>query len=216
MTEAPRVGFFVSGGGRLVRAALLHAGQCGIVPAVVVAEDSAAADLDDFCAGMSVRLHRIPRSQPLEPLATDVLREARVDLVSLTFDRIIPASLVAEYAPRMLNVHPGLLPAFPGLRALEQVAASGTRYAGATVHEVEATVDTGQVIAQCVLGTRPGETANALGRRMFGPLRLMYLQVLAWYAAGRVTHDEAGRVVVTGATYGEFPVSPSVEDGFPQ
>ena len=76
-------------------------------------------------------------------------------------------------------------------------------------------VDHGAVIAQCLLGIRRHETPELFGSRLFNHLRLMFLQVLKWYSSGRVTADEQGKIWVRDAVYGEFPVSPALEDSFP-
>jgi len=122
---------------------------------------------------------------------------------------------VKHYRGRIINVHMGLLPAFKGVRALNQAVAFGARFAGATIHEVDEQIDHGAVIAQCVTGVRRGETAEMIGGRLFGLLRLMWLQVLRWYASGRVLRDKQGRVWIRNAVYGELPVSPALEDSFP-
>ena len=64
-------------------------------------------------------------------------------------------------------------------------------------------------------GVRRQDSAESVGRRLFGPLRLMFLQVLAWYAVGRVTRDEQGRIWIRDGVYGELPTSPAPEDSFP-
>jgi phosphoribosylglycinamide formyltransferase-1 len=112
-------------------------------------------------------------------------------------------------------VHMAQLPSFPGMHGLAQTLAGHARFAGATIHEVDEQVDHGSIIAQCITGVRAGDTPETLGRRLYRPLRLMYLQVLAWYAAHRVFHDEQGRVWIRDAVYGELPISPAVEQGFP-
>jgi phosphoribosylglycinamide formyltransferase 1 len=212
-----RVGFCVSGGGRLFRAAVAHSRQVGIVPALLVTETKCDAELAGVCANHNIPMHNLNagdrRAFDDEVMARCVA--ARLDLLCLTFDRIIPAALVDHYHGRVINVHMGLLPAFKGLHGLEQAVSFGARFAGATIHEVGEEVDGGGVIAQCVLGIRRGESPESLGRRVFGPLRLMFLQVLAWYAAGRVCHDERGQVWVRDAVYGELPISPGLEDAFP-
>jgi phosphoribosylglycinamide formyltransferase-1 len=147
-------------------------------------------------------------------MATDLgeaLAAAAPELVVLTFDRIVPPSVLDAYPGRILNVHPALLPAFPGMRALERTVESGARVGGATIHEVVEAVDAGPIVAQAVLATDPSESVEAFGARMYALLEPMFLQVLHWYAQGRVGHDDSGRVIVRGATYGTLPISPALE-----
>ncbi|HVE73186.1 MAG TPA: formyltransferase family protein [Thermoanaerobaculia bacterium] len=208
-----RVGFCVSGVGLLFRTAVQRRAELGIDPVLLVARPNAAQDLEQFCAlhGVPmVRLAKMPREEFNETLSR-VCIDAHADLFSLSFDRIIPPDLVRCYRQRMINVHPSLLPAFPGTSGTADTLARGARFGGATIHEVVDEVDAGPIVAQCVLATIPGESLDAFRLRLFVYLEPMYLQVLKWYAEGRVGHDEAGRVVVRDARYGELPVAPSLE-----
>lgn len=217
MRRALRVGFCVSGEGRLFREAVQHATDLGIRPVLLVAEQKASLELDVFCLERQIRCLR-PLSAPRELFdaqLTQACIDADLDLLSLTFDKLISPQLVRHYRGRIVNVHPGLLPAFRGMRAIDQAIAASARFAGATVHEVDEGIDTGPIVAQCVLGVRRGETAASLGARLYELLRPMYLQVLAWYAEGRVFHDQDGHAWVRDALYGDPPISPSVERRFP-
>lgn len=176
-------------------------------------ENRAARELDHFCVEHSVpyrRLPILPRAE-FDRTLTQTCTELPLDLLVLTFDKLLPASLVRSLRNRIINVHPALLPAFKGMHALEQTVSAGARYAGATIHIVDEEMDHGPIIAQCVVGTRPDDTASALGERIFPHLETMFLQVIAWYAAGRVIQHADGRVTIRDATYGTMPVSPALE-----
>jgi phosphoribosylglycinamide formyltransferase-1 len=207
-----KVAFCVSGRGSLFRAAVSQAEAIGIRPVLLVTETKSSTELDAFARDHGVRQVRLdpnPRDAFDRDLAR-VLQEADADLISLTFDRILPAEIVRAHAGRIINVHPALLPAFAGTHGIERTLESGARFGGATVHEVIDEVDAGPVIAQAVLGTIPGESPDDYGRRMYALLEPMFLTVLGWYADGRVEHDAAGRVVVRGAVYGTLPVNPTL------
>lgn len=213
MNKSFKVGFCVSGEGRLFRDAVAGAKIGGFLPSLLIIEQKASIDLEDYCREHNIPCHRLAR-QPRSDLDAELCRvcvEARLDLLVLTFDKLLPPSLVQHYAGRIINVHLALLPAFKGMGALDQTVASGVRFAGATIHEVDEEMDHGPVIAQCILGTQPHEDSRNLGRRLFPLLRLMYVQVITWYAAGRVAKDEKGRLCVRDAIYGEFPISPTPE-----
>ena len=213
-----RIGFCISGTGRLFRAAANHKDQLQIEPALVVAETKVADDVEPFCATHKIPLFRLPshkRRQEFDEQLTQICTAAKLDLLCLTFDKIVPVELVNYYCGRIINVHMGLLPAFPGRLGIEQALNAHVRFAGATIHEVDETVDTGAIIAQCVVGVHKNDTPESFGKRLFGPLSLMHLQVLAWYAEGRVTKDGQGNIWVRDAFYGEFPISPTVELSFP-
>ncbi len=206
-----RVAFCVSGRGALFRAAVRHSAELGIEPALLVTESTSVADLSSFAtenAVPEVRLSADDRQRFDDDLRR-ALMEASVDLVSLTFDRIVPSDVVAAFRGRMINVHPALLPAFPGTRAIDRLLESGTRIGGATIHEVTDEVDGGPVVAQAVVATVPGETPTSYGARMYEVLERMYLDVLRWYADGAIEHDDVGHVVVRGAVYGSLPISPA-------
>ena len=217
MGEPLRVGFCVSGQGRLFRAAALQRENLGIIPELVIADRNASPALEGFCRDHAVRLVRLPQL-PKEEFNAEIARwllSAPLDLLCLTFDRLIPPPVVRHFHDRIINLHLALLPAFKGMRGFEQALAAGARFVGATVHVVDEGMDTGSIIAQCVSGLRVTDTPKTIGARLFGSMRLMYLQVIAWYAQGRVFRDETGRVWVRDAVYGELPISPAVEQGFP-
>lgn len=208
-----RVGFCISGQGQLFRTAALFSRQLGIFPVVVIAEEKAAADLDEFCARLDIPFRRIgpvSRSE-FDEQVNHACISANLDLLCLTFDKIISPTLVSHYRNQIINVHMGLLPAFKGLHAIDKALDTGVRYAGATIHLVDEELDHGSIIAQCVLGTRQNETAKEFGDRLYPYLRLMFLQVIAWFSAGRVEIDNANRAWVSRAVYGEYPISPSIE-----
>lgn len=218
MSRDFELGFCVSGGGRLMRAAVANAAILGIRPALVVLDAKADPGLEGFCDRFGVRYIRLSRAprEELDSVLFSACTSQRLDLLSLTFDRILSPAMIRYHAGRVINVHPALLPAYPGLDALERAARGGGRFSGATIHEADEIADHGPILAQCVVGTRPGESGRELGARLFPHLRLMYLQVLAWYAAGRVEKDADGRLLVRGAAYGDGPISPAVELVLPE
>jgi phosphoribosylglycinamide formyltransferase-1 len=211
-----RVGFCASGQGRLVRSAIMQRNELGVDIALVVLEHKASVELEEFCHAHgipTVRLEKLPR-QEFNDLLTRTLIEAALDLVCLTFDRLIPPEVVRHYRGRIINTHMSLLPAFVGFHAFENAIGSGVRYAGVTIHEVNEEADAGAIVAQTLVGVRRHETPDTLGRRLFGQLRSMFLQTVAWYAEGRIERDDQGRIWVREGVYGEFPTAPAVERAF--
>ncbi len=87
------------------------------------------------------------------------------------FMRILTPGFVSHYAGRLLNIHPSLLPAFPGLHTHQRAIEAGCRFAGATVHQVTAELDHGPILAQAVVPVLPGDTADALAARVLTPHR---------------------------------------------
>jgi phosphoribosylglycinamide formyltransferase-1 len=107
------------------------------------------------------------------------LVEARVDLVCLAgFMRILSPAFVARWPLRILNVHPSLLPAFPGLSAQEQAIRYGARVSGATVHFVDAGTDTGPIVGQTALPLRENEAADSYAARLLSVEHALYVSSL--------------------------------------
>jgi phosphoribosylglycinamide formyltransferase-1 len=100
--------------------------------------------------------------------------------------------------PRVMNVHPGLLPSFPGLHAQRQALLYGARFAGCTVHFVDEGTDTGPIVAQAVVPVLPADDEAALTARILAEEHRLYPQAVGWFAAGRLAL-EGRRVTVDGA-----------------
>lgn len=208
-----RAAFCVSGYGSLFRAAVRERERTRVEPALLVLETKSAADLDALAAANGIAAVRLdPRDRTLfDAGLTRILIDANVDLIALTFDRILPPPLVAAYARRIINVHPALLPAFAGMRGIERTLESGVRIGGATIHEVIDAVDAGPIIAQAAVDVRADDTAQSYGARMYEQLEPMFLQILRWYADGRAVRDAAERIAIRDARYDSLPIVPALE-----
>jgi phosphoribosylglycinamide formyltransferase 1 len=105
--------------------------------------------------------------------------EYQPDLVVLAgFMRILTPLFVNHFAGRLINIHPSLLPAFPGLHTHERAIAAGCKFAGATVHEVTAELDHGPILAQAVVPVLPGDDAERLAARVLTQEHVIYPQVI--------------------------------------
>jgi len=115
------------------------------------------------------------------------LQEARVDLVALAgFMRVLKGEFLRAFAQRVVNIHPALLPAFPGLEAWKQALEYGVKVTGATVHFVDQGVDTGPIIAQRTVPVLPGDTPATLHARIQEAERVVYPATIAALARGAV------------------------------
>ncbi|MFM7025175.1 MAG: phosphoribosylglycinamide formyltransferase [Limnohabitans sp.] len=112
-------------------------------------------------------------------LMAEIDRHAPTLVVLAGFMRILTPGFVAHYAGRLLNIHPSLLPAFPGLHTHERAIAAGCKFAGATVHEVTAELDHGPILAQAVVPVLPGDTADVLAARVLTQEHRIYPQAVA-------------------------------------
>jgi phosphoribosylglycinamide formyltransferase-1 len=95
------------------------------------------------------------------------------------FMRILTPAFVARYAGRLLNIHPSLLPAFPGLHTHQRALEAGCKFAGATVHQVTAELDHGTILAQAVVPVLPGDDADSLAARVLTQEHLIYPRAIA-------------------------------------
>ncbi|MGL1834577.1 phosphoribosylglycinamide formyltransferase [Rhodocyclaceae bacterium SMB388] len=123
------------------------------------------------------------------------------DLVVLAgFMRVLTDDFVLRYAGRLMNVHPSLLPAFPGLHTHRRVLEAGARVHGATVHFVTPMLDCGPVVVQAVVPVLPGDDEVTLAARVLRQEHLIYPLAVRWFVADRLRIDPAGRVTLTGET----------------
>lgn len=119
------------------------------------------------------------------------------DLVVLAgFMRVLTDAFVERYAGRMINVHPSLLPCFPGLRTHQQALDAGTRVHGATVHFVTPTLDHGPIVAQGAVPVIAGDDADALAARVLQVEHIIYPRAVRWFIEGRLL-IEGERVALT-------------------
>jgi len=118
----------------------------------------------------------------------DALQKAEVDLVVLAgFMRILKGEFLRTFAQRVVNIHPALLPAFPGLEAWKQALDYGVKVTGCTVHFVDQGVDTGPIIAQQTVPVLAEDTPETLHARIQEAEREMYRAVIGGLARGQIT-----------------------------
>ncbi|MWV47060.1 phosphoribosylglycinamide formyltransferase [Paenibacillus sp. HJL G12] len=127
------------------------------------------------------------------------LEELQVDLIVLAgYMRLLTPVIVHQYRGRLINIHPSLLPAFPGKDAIGQALAYGVKLSGVTVHFVDEGMDTGPIIAQRAIDIVSGETAESFAQAVHGIERELYPTVVSWFAQGFV-RLEGREVTVTQA-----------------
>ncbi len=144
--------------------------------------------------------------EAFERAVVRVLREHRVDLVVFAgFMRIVTAHLVSEFPNRIMNIHPSLLPAFPGAHAHRDVLAAGAKVSGCTIHFVDASVDGGPFILQRAVPVLEGDTEEALEARVLEWEHRLLPLAVRLFAEGRLHVD--GRRVRIDARGVEIPPS---------
>ncbi|WP_048439090.1 phosphoribosylglycinamide formyltransferase [Caenimonas sp. SL110] len=118
-------------------------------------------------------------------LATVIDRHDPALVVLAGFMRILTPGFVERYQGRMVNIHPSLLPAFPGLHTHQRAIDAGCRFAGATVHQVTAELDFGPIVDQAVVPVLPGDTADSLAARVLTQEHLIYPRAIAALLQGQ-------------------------------
>src|SRR5687767_5232617 len=160
-------------------AGLAHAKDAGVVAAVV--EDKG-------------------RDRPTFEAALDAeLRKSSVEIVCLPgFMRLLSEAFVEHWRDRILNIHPSLLPAFPGLNTHARALTAGVKLHGCTVHVVRAAVDDGPIVAQGAVAVLPDDTPETLAERVLAVEHRLYPHALALIASGRA-RVSGERVIVESA-----------------
>jgi len=191
---ALRLGILGSGKGSNCRGILerIHDGTVAAEPRIIVSDMAGAGILaiaDEFGVG-SVYLppgnFRTRLSPEAEMELVRMLREAHVELVVLAgFMRVLKAPMLEAFPHRIINLHPSLLPKFPGLEAWKQALAAGEEVTGCTVHYVDAGVDSGEIIAQREVPVLPNDTPETLHARIQEQERQLYPEVIRRFAAER-------------------------------
>jgi len=191
-----RLGVLGSGKGSnfVAIAEAIQAGTVAAEVAVVISDVASAGILEHAQArGFTARYlppgrFRTKLDETAEVQYLAALREARVDLVVLAgFMRILKGELLREFEGRVVNIHPSLLPAFPGLEAWKQALDYGAKVAGCTVHLVDQGIDTGPILAQRAVPVCDGDTPASLHGRIQAAEQQLYPQVIAALAQGQIS-----------------------------
>ena len=193
------LGVLISGRGSNL-GAILAAVASGQIPArvsVVVSNKAGVGGLDRAReAGVPTRVvphGDYPDRASFDAALVAALREAKVELVVLAgFMRLLTPTFLDAFPDRVVNIHPALLPAFPGVDAQTQALAYGARITGCTVHFVDAGTDTGPIIAQTAVPIFDGDDHDALALRLLREEHALLVRAIRWIAEGRVEVVRSG------------------------
>jgi len=180
----------------------IEAGKTDAEVAVVISDKPAAYALQ------RARNHGIPEKyinpadytgkNEYEKAIVESLRENRVELMILAgYMRLVGKTLLDEFPNRIMNIHPALLPAFPGTHGQRDALLYGVRFSGCTVHFVDGGIDTGPIILQAVVPVMQEDDENSLAARILREEHRIYSEAVQLFAEGRL-RVEGRRVFISG------------------
>jgi phosphoribosylglycinamide formyltransferase-1 len=212
-----KLGVLVSGRGSNLQAIIDNI-EKGLLPAeiaVVISDQPDAYSLE------RARKHNIPavplsakgtkgKREEYDALLVKELQKHQVELVCLAgFMRIITPTLIKAFPSRILNIHPALLPAFPGLHVQKAALEHGVKFSGCTVHFVDEGMDTGPIIIQAVVPVLDNDTEDSLAERILRQEHKIYSRAIQLYAEGRIKIVGRRVLVVNGKTAtDDFMINP--------
>ena len=181
--------------------AIVRAGLPAKVAAVISNRPDAAGLKFSAQAGLSAQVvddRAFPSREAFEAALADAIDQHSPDLIALAgFMRVLGADFVRHYSSRMINIHPSLLPAFPGLHTHRRALQEGVKLHGCTVHFVTPQVDHGPIIIQAAVPVRAGDTEATLAARVLRQEHRIYPLAVRWFVEGRLV-VENGLVRVSG------------------
>lgn len=201
----PRFVILISGQGSNMQA-IIQACQSGACQAEVCAVIASRAETVGLAWAASQGIETIGLAHTAYPsrdafdmaLAEEIDRFSPDYVLLAGFMRVLTPAFVERFSGRLINIHPSLLPSFPGLHTHAQALATGVQSHGCTVHFVTPVLDHGPIIAQGVVPVKAHDTPQTLANRVLDMEHIIYPQVAAWLAQGRVHLTSDQRVQVDG------------------
>jgi phosphoribosylglycinamide formyltransferase-1 len=202
VAAAKRIVVLISGRGSNMEA-LLDAGVPATFAAVISNVPGAGGLAIAKAHGVSTTVvdHRTyPDRDAFDAALRDVIDSFDPDLVVLAgFMRVLTDPTVRHYGGRMLNIHPSLLPAFPGLHTHRRALGAGVRVHGCTVHFVTPELDHGPIVIQAAVPVQADDTEDVLAARVLAQEHRVYPQAVSWFCENRLSLTAAGKVHVDAA-----------------
>lgn len=202
--ERLALGVLVSGGGSNLQSILdaSTGGDIDVDVKVVISNRPKAKGLararEAGVPAVALSHRKFDSREAFEEVLLERLREHGVQWVALAgFMRLLTPHFLGAYQDRVINIHPALLPSFPGVHAQRQALEYGVKLAGCTVHFVDAGTDTGPIIGQAVVPVLDTDDEDSLGRRILAQEHRLYPRVLQLIALGKVSR-EGRRVRISG------------------
>ncbi|HRL22860.1 phosphoribosylglycinamide formyltransferase [Alcaligenes sp. SDU_A2] len=210
-TPPCRLVVLISGRGSNMQAIAEHIEQAGLNGRIqaVIANKADASGLQwarQHGLDTQVVAHReFATREAFDQALARVIDRYQPDYVLLAgFMRILTTDFVQHYAGKLVNIHPSLLPSFPGLNTHQQAIDAGVQFHGCSVHFVTPVLDHGPIIAQSLVPVLQGDDAQELARRVLATEHQVYTQAVQWLVQGRVSLRDDGRVQVDGVAQRGF------------
>ncbi|MBF0401787.1 MAG: phosphoribosylglycinamide formyltransferase [Magnetococcales bacterium] len=192
-----RIAVLISGGGSNLQA-LMDGCASGLIPGQIVLVISNNPDAFGLERAKKQQIptqvidhRRFAVRASFDQVLAHALDEAGAELICLAgFMRVLTADFVHYYAGRLINIHPALLPAFPGIHVQRQAIEAGVRFSGATVHFVVPEVDAGPIIIQAVVPVLADDTHESLAARILRQEHRIYPLAVRWFAQGRLRLEQ--------------------------
>ena len=193
MVKKVFLGVLVSGSGSNLQALIDHAkrGALDAEIRIVVSNNPCAFALERCrkhgIPSVIVDHREYPSRETFEDRLVDILKTAGVELVVMAgFMRILSRKFFQSFPMRVMNIHPALLPAFPGMHVQQKAVDYGVKFSGCTVHFADEGVDTGPIILQAVVPVYDEDDAETLAARILSQEHRIYPQAVQYYAEGRI------------------------------
>ncbi len=188
-----RLGVLASGRGSNLQAIMdaIDEGRLAAEVVVVISDNGEAKALERARLRGIPAIHinptQFPDKHTYEEAIVNTLKQHQVELVCLAgYMRLVGRVMLESFPNRIMNIHPALLPAFPGLHAQQRALEYGVRYSGCTVHFVDEGMDTGPIILQAVVPVLPDDTPETLADRILEQEHRIYPEAIALFAASRL------------------------------
>lgn len=211
-----RLSFLSSGTGNLTET-ILHAIKKGvlknIIPVSIISDrKSESLRLASLFGGSShiIDFNESNSRKEFSDRILQIFQDEKIDFSFMTFDRILTGDIISKYKNKIINIHPSLLPAFPGYDTINQAAVYGSKYIGATCHFIDEEVDHGPIINQALLPFNNQGNQAFIKQKLFKLRQQLALETLYAFSKNLITINKR-EVVIKGANYNSYPINPCLK-----
>ena len=211
MNRPCRIYVVASTGGSVLRACLQNELVRRNIAAVITDRKCGALDVasDYFIKSIC---YEVNSAHVFSEMLLDLFRKENPDLIILFYTKLLKRPLIDEFYGRIVNFHPSLLPAFPGLRGFDDSVEFGSKFIGSTSHLVFHDVDAGFPIQQAAFANNPSSSSEERRHIIFLSQCAMLVQLIDWIERGKYyIRPQDGRPVIADCSYGDFCFSPKLE-----